>query len=112
MKISVPKSKLDEIGDSYSGDKLTERTMRKPFEYKGKVFIAVGGYDGHEWDAYQIVPEHSFGEESFWYNEHPESFTYHGMKAKKGKDVFVLQGPPMTFNLDASIKEAVQCSMF
>lgn len=105
-KILVSRSKYKEVEESYSADRLAERHMRRPFLHEGKLFISTGGSK-----AYQIVPERAFDGESHWYDEMTEEFTYHGMKAMKGKAVMVLQGPGIKFVLDET-PVPTQASMF
>ena len=115
MKALVSKTKIDEIKDSYSADRIAEKQMRKPFKHLGKAFITIGCVYRNgisECWAYQVVPESFFSGESFWYGEGSDDFTYHGMKAKSGKETFVLQGPQMKFGLDPESKEPQQMGLF
>ena len=115
MKALVSKTKLDEIVDSYSADRIAERQMRKPFKYLGKAFITIGCIHRNgisECWAYQVIPERVLNGESFWYGECPDEFTYHGMKAKNGKETFILQGPMVEFRLDPESKEPQQMGLF
>jgi len=114
---AVPGQKFKEACASYSADKLTEKKMRTPFQFNGKMFIGVGGMWGlgsqQEYlEAYQIVPEQAFKGHALWYGEHI-SFNYHGMKAKKGNEIFVLQGPPVLFKpTDENVRAPKQQNLF
>ena len=91
---------------SYSGDKIPNGRVRKPFKHDGDLWIAGGGgvADGGPREAYKLVPKSEYEGETTTYGEadfdaRRESGRgfYDGMVVKRGKNDWVLVGPPRTF---------------
>jgi hypothetical protein len=108
-EVVVPKSKFGEICAAYSADKLTQNEIRKPFMYEGKLFVTVGMLRDRYAKAYQVVPESEFDGRAEWYEGH-YGFSYHGQKAKLGKELVVLQRPCIKFKPSAD-KEPEQLAL-
>ena len=95
-----------DISASYSGDTIgLQGKTRKPFVFKGDLWISVGQCGGVA-KAYRLVPIEIFTEDTADYasktsdckaaRADPNGF-YHGVAVTHRKDWFVLCGPPAFF---------------
>lgn len=110
--IEVTADRLEEIRETYSGDTIANKTIRRPFTHEGHLFVSVGGRTGGNLppreECYRIVPREQFDGPTTWYGDpkddpdkrraQPEGF-YHGMLIQRGKSEWVLVGPPIEFQL-------------
>lgn len=98
-----------DISGSYSGDKIPEGKIRRPFRYEGNLWITVGlsGLHGvNEASAYRLIPEPLFPRPTTTYQTKtkegdecradPLGF-YDSMVAACGREKYVLSGPPVRF---------------
>ncbi len=126
-----------DINASYSGDRIGERKpIRRPFEWQGSLWVCVGmvlpGRDTNkpiEATAYRLIPKRFFGGKSIDYAERTATEDlcaaarndsmgfYHGVAVKRGKEEFILCGPPALFvqakhNTASSSSSASQLTLF
>lgn len=100
-----------DIHASYSADMIASSSrIRKPFTFMGRDFVAVSFRYGDEEQAtaYALLPRRAFNGAATRYadktaRDHgdkaradPQGF-YNGMTVRRGKDAYVLCGPPVTF---------------
>jgi hypothetical protein len=136
--VEVEADSFGEIHDSYSGDRLVEKVIRKPFKFESNFYVSTGGYskgDDKSEECYLLVRRQDFkGEPKFYgqklenvpideeeaeYSEdwaaqrrsQPEGF-YHGMLVKRGGSESVLVGPPIVFVQKAGTVVTKQLSLF
>ncbi len=104
ISFAVSAAKFKEVEDSYSADVICYgKSVRKPFIYMEVTYLSIGGGE-----CYQLVERSKFEGKALPYAEHnkandpdagnPEG-NYHGMLVKKGKEEYVLVGPPVVFYL-------------
>jgi hypothetical protein len=92
-----------DIAGSYSADRIgMGEPLRKPFEWKGSLWVCVGqSHDSAE--AYRLTHPQTFHGTALTYRDKtadgeaarndPDGF-YHGMAVKHAGTTFVLSGPP------------------
>jgi hypothetical protein len=112
----VDEGTFQKIKQSYSADKIGERnTARKAVVVDGKKYIATAGYTRGglgmpSYEAYEQVTREEFieefGEEPRKYGEVPPEKLrdqglgfWHGQLIKRGKSLYALKGPPITFTI-------------
>lgn len=113
--VEVTADRLEQIRETYSGDTISNKAIRRPFSHEGQLFVSVGSRHGGNLppceECYRIVPREQFDGPTTWYGEsktggdwaserrdQPEGF-YHGMLIQRGKSEWVLVGPPIEFHL-------------
>jgi hypothetical protein len=95
-----------DIAASYSADRIgLGEPLRKPFEWKGSLWVCVGRSD-QKAEAYRITHPQAFNGEPLSYRakvadgdaarSDPSGF-YHGMAVRHGGKTHVLCGPPAVF---------------
>ena len=111
--VEVTADRLKEIHETYSGDTISNKTIRRPFTHEGRLFVSVAGRDGGGLPSYEkcyrIVLREQFDGPAAWYGQpnsgadwaakrrsQPEGF-YHGMLIQRGRSEWVLVGPPLIF---------------
>jgi hypothetical protein len=90
-----------DIVGSYSGDKIMDGKIRKPFRWNNADWICVGTGPGLRADAYRVVDPKAFDGTPISYYERgerpwPMGF-YHGVAVKFGGRTVVLCGPEVRF---------------
>ncbi len=100
-----------DISASYSGDRIgMAQPVRKPFAWQGSLWVCVGVRscgDDVSAEAYRLTHPQAFKGEPVTYADKvrngdssradPRGF-YHGMRVRRGREDFVLAGPPVTFD--------------
>lgn len=124
----VDAARMKGIKESYSGDTIaSEKRVRKPFEFGGKLYISIGGFSGpdiqQEEECYILIPSQAFKGDATYYGQkltwpviitkdeeeyaedwdgqrrcQPEGF-YHRMLVVYHSKVWILIGPPILFRL-------------
>jgi hypothetical protein len=108
------------IWASYSADRIASgQSVRKPFEWQRSLWVCTAGHhpgmdsgNPPEATAYRLIPERLFTGQTTTYEaetarqelgqialEDPMG-AYHGMLTKRGRETFVLCGPPARFVAD------------
>ena len=138
--VEVDADRIAEIHGSYSGDRIVEKTIRKPFKFEGDLYVCTGGFSRacppeHEETCYKLVRRSDFTGEAAWYGEalenvpvsseearwghgwaeqrrsQPEGF-YHGMLVKRGGSEWVLVGPCIVFTQKEGTVVTKQLTLF
>jgi hypothetical protein len=115
-----------DIMASYSGDTIAmESRVRKPFQYKGRLWVCVGtrGRGGvMEAEAYRLTLAAAFAKATTYREKlsidngdcarnDPQGF-YHGMAVQAGGQAMVMCGPPALFVADEAQRPAQQLDLF
>lgn len=118
---SGPRDTAGDIYSSYSADTIMGSSkVRKPFAWHGRLWITVSlcSFEGScTAEAYRLIPKSAFADLPTTYRRRtrtsedataarndPMGF-YHGMTVTRGRDSYVLTGPPASFRAASDADE-------
>ncbi len=85
-----------DIEQAYSGDRLPDNKIRKPFKHDDKLWTNTGGTTGNI-KGWELIPVDEYEGETFTYEQmisrKDKRFTYEGQRAKYGRKEYVLTNP-------------------
>lgn len=112
-EITMERARLEaggDIGDSASAAEIIEGKIRKPFEFRGRLWVSTGGCSsGAEGvistSAYQVVPKAEYKGDVFSYGQMESGTGYAGVMVAFNKEEFVLAAPKITFVPDKPLEK-------